>query len=101
MDPRVWKERFSSTLAGEAAQFEKDFVENTPNLNEWKIDYPFVSPTLESKGKSRMSNFLLNRTENGEPTLTMSYTYPTGLVQEIKVESTRTLYPMEIGVILP
>lgn len=78
---------FFNFLAGEAAQFEKDFVENTPDLSEWKTDYPFVGPHIGSEGQVKNVEFLLNRTANGEPTLTMSYTYPAGLVQEIKVES--------------
>lgn len=78
---------FFNFLAGEASQFEKDFVENTPNMNDWKDDYSFVSPHIGSEGLVKNIEFLLNRTANGEPTLTMSYTYPTGLVQEIKVES--------------
>ncbi len=78
---------FFNFLAGEAAQFEKDFVENTPSLNEWKLDYPFVSPHIGSETQIKNVEFLLNRTGDGEPTLTMTYTYPTGLVQEIKVES--------------
>lgn len=78
---------FFNFLAGEAAQFEKDFVENTPNLSEWKSDYAFVSPHIGSEGLVKNIEFLLNRTANGEPTLTMSYTYPAGLVQEIKVDS--------------
>ena len=78
---------FFNFLAGEAMQFGTDFVENTPNLNEWKEDYPFVSPHIGSEGAVKNVEFLLNRTADGEPTLTMSYTYPKGLVQEIKVES--------------
>ncbi len=78
---------FFNFLAGEAAQFEKDFVENTPSLSNWKDDYAFVGPHIGSEGQVRNVEFLLNRTSNGEPTLTMSYAYPTGLVQEMDVES--------------
>lgn len=78
---------FFNFLAGEAARFEKDFVENTPSVNEWEADYAFVNPHIGSEGQVKNIEFLLNRTANGEPTLTMSYTYPSGLVQEIKVES--------------
>lgn len=78
---------FFNFLAGEATQFEKDFVENNPSVEEWKEDYPFVSPHIGSVGQVRNVEFLLNRTANGEPTLTMSYAYPTGLVQEITTDS--------------
>lgn len=78
---------FFNFLAGEAAQFEKDFVENNPSVEEWAEDYPFVSPHIGSVGQVRNVEFLLNRTAAGEPTLIMSYAYPTGLVQEITNDS--------------
>lgn len=78
---------FFNFLAGEAAQFEKDFVENTPSLSSWKEDYSFVSPHIGSEGQVKNVEFLLNRTSSGEPTLTMSYAYPNGLVQQMNVDS--------------
>ncbi len=79
------EERFFFTFyAGEASQFEKDFEENSPSLAAWKKDYPFVQPHIGVENNSRDFQFFLNRTPIGEPTLTMAYDYPTGLVQQIR-----------------
>lgn len=80
------EERFFFTFfADEDRQFVKDFEENTPSLAEWKKDYPFVNPHIGAESQVENIQFLLNRTPDEKPTLTMSYAYPQGLVQQIKV----------------
>jgi hypothetical protein len=76
---------FFSFLADEAEQFETDFEENTPSLFEWKKDYPFIHPYLGTEARVENIEFLLNRSANLEPTLRLSYDYPEGLIQQIKV----------------
>lgn len=82
---RVEEQYFFSFFAGQAEQFEQDFEENTPSLFEWKKDYPFIHPYIGSENQTENVEFLLNRTANQEPTLTLSYDYPSGLTQKIKV----------------
>ncbi len=83
----VEEKLFFNFFAGEAKQFEKDFVENTPSLFEWKEDYPFIKPHIGSEGQAKNVEFLLNRTASEEPTLTVTYDYPTGLVLQVNVEA--------------
>lgn len=80
------EERFFFTFfAGEATQFEEDFAENNPSLSAWKQDYPFIHPHMGLENNASGIEFFLNRTANGEPTLTMTYEYPRGLVEQVKV----------------
>ena len=80
------EERFFFTFfAGEATQFATDFAENNPSLAEWKQDYPFIHPHMGFENNASGIEFFLNRTANGEPTLTMTYEYPKGLVEQVKV----------------
>ena len=84
---RIEEQYFFTFFAGQAEQFEIDFEQNTPNLFEWKEDYPFIHPHIGTESRSENIEFLLNRTANQEPTLTMSYDYPIGLAQTVKIGS--------------
>jgi hypothetical protein len=84
---RVEEQYFFTFFAGQDEQFEIDFEQNTPSLFEWKSDYPFIHPYVGSESQTENIEFLLNRTANQEPTLTLSYDYPIGLTQTIKVGS--------------
>ncbi len=80
------EERFFFTFfAGEAVQFEIDFAQNNPSLSEWKQDYPFIHPHMGLENNASGIEFFLNRTANGEPTLSMTYDYTKGLVEQVKV----------------
>lgn len=79
------EERLSFTFfAGEAVQFVKDFSENTPSLAQWETDYPFIRPHIGLETRASNVEFLLDRAENGDPSLTVSYQYPAGLVQALR-----------------
>ncbi len=82
---KVEEQYFFTFFAEQDELFEIDFEQNTPSLFEWKADYPFIHPYVGSENQSENIEFLLNRTANQEPTLTLSYDYPTGLTQTIKV----------------
>lgn len=82
---KVEEQYFFTFFAEQDELFELDFEQNTPSLFEWKTDYPFIHPYVGSESQSENIEFLLNRTANQEPTLTLSYDYPTGLTQTIKV----------------
>lgn len=79
------EERLSfAFFAGEAEQFVKDFAENNPSLAEWEADYPFIRPHIGLEARASNVEFLLDRSENGDPSLTVSYQYPAGLVQPLR-----------------
>ncbi len=84
---RVIEQFFFSFFADEATQLEKDFEENTPSLFEWKRDYPFIHPYIGIESQAENLEFFLRQTVSGQPTLELSYSYPTGLTQKIATEN--------------
>lgn len=84
---RVTEQFFFSFFADEAAQLEKDFEENTPSLFEWKRDYPFIHPYIGIESQAENLEFFLKKTVSGQPTLELSYSFPSGLAQKIATEN--------------
>lgn len=76
----IKEQYFFNYFAEEAEQFIQDFEENTPSLLEWKADYPFIKPHIGNESQTENIAFALNNTAEEQPSLTLTYTYPKGIV---------------------
>jgi hypothetical protein len=83
----IREQYFFNFFAGEASQFVRDFEENTPSLLEWKADYPFIQPHIGNESQTENIEFVLSTTVEGQPSLTLSYKYPEGIVNELVSEN--------------
>lgn len=70
---KIQEEYFFNFFEGEPQQLVKDFQENTPSLDFWRADYPYIHNYFGTPTSVSEVSFELGETSNGQPSLRLNY----------------------------